>query len=232
MQARRTDRSLDHIIGEALQRELESVPVPPAAPLWTRIRTGLARAGKKRAAFPWRQMAGAAALVLVFAGVGLALSRSGMFSSSPLFYGENVNQDCVKGDVAEKPSSMERGAAPPLALPGGFALEEEGAQDLIQAGEGWTAALYRRGEEKLLWISCDAPVLDLREFVLQAGRMLGAGTEIAGERTTVLQEGRLEFTAGGRPGIAWREGEGTRALLVLSGSPDLQALQAQLLPPP
>lgn len=52
MQARRTDRSLDHIIGEALQRELESVPVPPAAPLWARIRAGLARAGKKRAAFP------------------------------------------------------------------------------------------------------------------------------------------------------------------------------------
>lgn len=231
MHSRRTGRSHDQIIREALQRELESVPSPPAEPLWTRIRAALAREEKKRAAFSWRRLSAAAALILLFAGAGLALSRSGLLESSRPLYEDGVEMDCSEGRVAGTPSGAEGAEATrPSTLPGGFTLDQGETREFSQAGKNdWTVSVYRRGEEKLIWI-CSSPSPDLREFVGRIGRELEVRVEIIEDTSVVVsREGVLEFTAGGRPGIAWVNGAGYQALLALSGTPDLHALLSGLL---
>ncbi len=228
MHSERTGRSHEEIIREALQRELESVSYPPAEPLWARIRAGLDRDKKERAvpltrSLSWRRLAGAAALILLFAGGGLALSRSGLLTPQRLSYEENAELDCVDGKISEVPSTANAEAVtPPLTLPGGFALDKEGAQEFFQAGDDYAAAVYRRGDEKLIWICDCSPSPDLREFVDRISRKIGVSAEtIEDTSVNICRDGMLEFTAGGRPGIAWLDQDGAQAFLILHGSPDL-----------
>ncbi len=225
----------EEIIREALRHELESASPPPSEPVWERIRAGLVRDKKERAAplvrrLSWRRLAAAAALLLLFVGGGLALGRSGLLTSSGPGKAESEQLRSREEDNAEMCSDA---VLQPLRLPDGFTLEKAGAEGFFQTGDHYPAAVYRRGEERLLWICASSPSTDLRDFIAQISRQLDVGIEILDEvKVNDSHKSILEFKAGEHSGIAWQEAGGPQAFLALSGSPDLQTLIRGLPPNP
>lgn len=238
----KTGTGYDHekTIQEALRRELESAPPALAEPAWARIQAGLAREKKEPVAaallrsLPWRRLAAAAALLLLFAGAGLALHNAGQ----PVRMGSS-NGDFAQPEAAENKEdlSQDREEQRLNTALHGFTLEGSEGMEIFQVGDHYPAAVYRRGSEKLLWVCVPSP-MGLREFVDELGRQLKVKIEIAGDAAPdrfqnsavndaldESQESLLEFTADEQPGIAWQETDGVQALLTLSGSPDLHALR-------
>lgn len=219
----------DHeaIIREALRRELEAFKPPSAGNAWTGIQTAVAQEKKSLTtvsarSFSWRRLAAAAALVFLFAGGGLVLSRSGVLTTPDLSKGSFARLDRECGEAADMASEEE---ALPLTLHSGFTLEAAGAGNHFQTEDHYPAAVYRRGDEKLLWAGHSSASTDLREFVAELGKQLGVEIKIRDEiADEERQTSLIEFTAGGRSGIAWLDAEGAQALLTLSGSPDLHYL--------
>ncbi len=222
----------DKIIREALRRELEIAVPPSSEKAWEEIQSALAQGRKKYASPPgrnffWRRFAAVAALILVFAGGGLVLNHSGLLAPPGLLKGNLAQLVARDGhnDVADIALAEEM--LPSSSAPQGrFTLEVAGIEDLFQGEDHYQAAVYRRGDEKLLWACHPSPSTDLGEFISGLGRQLGVEIEIFNEITAEECPGNLlEFAAGGRPGIAWLDAEGAQALLTLSGSPDLGALR-------
>ena len=237
MQPKRTGYNHEKIIREALRRELESASTPPSEQIWAGIRAGLAQENKESAApltrcLPWRRLAAAAALLILFVGGGLALNRSGLLTMPGLLKGDFAQLEATEEEVAEMSSDAEA-VSRPLTLGGGFTLEKAGDEGLFKTEDHYPAAVYRRGKERLLWICASSPSTDLWEFIAELSRQLEIEIEILDEVSiNGCQNSILEFTAGERPGIAWQEEGGAQAFLTLSGSPDLHALIPGVSPDP
>ncbi len=217
------------IIREALRRELESAPLSLPEPAWGRIRAGIFRKKKTpgitvRCCFSMRRLAAAAALLLVVLAGGMALKSSDLLAP-PGLWKRDCAQPETKGEEAAQDMVLE--VEPPSTLPGGFAPVNMEGGDYFQVEDHYPAAVYRRGEESLLWISASPPSTDMPLFVSELSRQLGTEIEIpdgAGAGVNGSGGGILEFKAGGRSGIAWQSEGGSYAFLTLSGSPDLCAL--------
>lgn len=220
----------EEIVREALRRELDVVPPSPPEQAWSGIRAAILSKRERSffspgGVFSWRRLTAAAAVLLLLAGGGLALSRSPLLA--PLGRSGCDSAQPEAGDNgAMEMCAEEKGGLPPLAPGSGFALEQAGESGLLTEGEHYPAALYRRGDETLLWACDSSSSKDLQDFVAELGRQLGFEIKMAsGERNYNQCENLyLEFTAGEHPGIAWCEAEGFQAYLVLSGSVDLRAL--------
>ena len=161
---------------------------------------------------------------MLFVGGGLILGRLALPSYFSMT-GSKLQHDSVEeraGDEALAPESSQD-----LSQYCGFSpLAEEWDEELFLEKDHYPAAVYRNGDERLLWIypsSAD----NLQEFMDELGRQLGVEIEPrrgCASNESVSGGAILEFKAGGRPGIAWLWEGGAQAVLVVSGDADLREL--------
>ncbi|MEW5784747.1 MAG: anti-sigma factor [Bacillota bacterium] len=184
----------------------------------------------------WRRMAVlAAALIIVFLG-GREILRTGHFAvterlKGPLNYtdtdvliseagkeagddtGEQTPESAPHFGVQWEPidlTALPAHARPPEELSGGYSLTWTAVRQTA-SGESFTAALYSRAADSLLWLQCAIP--DEARFTGALAEILETPLEITG-----TEAGLLRLHIGGRLALAWQDEDLRRLLWDISGT--------------
>ena len=239
----------DELIRKALELEIKAFEAPPDPDKWERVASALEKEKDTRSTrlnrFNWSRVAIAAAACLVLVVSGIGLVRNLDITMTPLaddaafpeaddeveiFHMDEetadmeiMEEDAVRTTDEDAPPVGEIDPNPPQwpeSLPGNYSFST--AVLLTEAGEPlYSGAVYYNSSANLLLVKKEFSEKDLYGFIEHLGGHIQLDIKDV-ERVN----GKVRFTAGEKPGLAWQDDGRNQALLVLSGQEAKEELKA------